>query len=283
MLPVIFSQSRRFGIFAFGMAALATALLMRSGEAWTFASATLFFLFVALCSLPIGLGILALVPNYRGFIELFGISALIATAFLFYLPFSGIVPFIVAGSIFVVSLVGMKLFFKSSWAKRLSDDRPFRDSHACLIEAPAKRIWRHVVPGECPPSEHCTGIMESCEPLEDSYEDSEAYRLTLKGRKGAASYDITFLDKDQPDRCRFYFHGTEGDGTVVDGVFAFHLTIMDRDSCFVSSTEERNGLSLAAYVQRWFDNPLAFHNLRLKAKLKELYGDEFASPAPREA
>lgn len=283
MLPILFSQSRRFGLFAFGMAILAVALSMRSGQEWTALFTVVFFLFIAVCALTLGLGILALIPNYRGYMEYFGLSALITTAVLFYLPLTGMVPMIVAGAIFGISLVGIMLFLKSPLAKRMAEDKPFRDSHACYIAFPARRVWRHVVPGECPPSEHCTGILESCNELEDGFEDLESYRLELRGRKGNATYDITYLDKTAPEQCRFYFQGNEADGTIVDGVFALHVTRMDRDSCFVSTTEERNGLSLRAFVERWFDNPLAFHNLRLQAKLLELYSDTMIPAKPKEA
>lgn len=281
MLRILLSQGRRFGLFALGMAIFTTALLMSYGTVWADLAHLAFFFISLIGYLTMAAGLFAVQPRQRGILEIAGFSALVCTVFLFYFPYSGLFPSLVGLALFFGIMTICWFFLTTRLSRHLGRDKVWRDSHACLVPFPAPRVWRHIVPGECEPSQHCTGTMQS---FEVSEEDPTVINVAFgKRKKYRASYEITFLEKAGPTHCRFYFQGQESDETIVDGVFALNITVMDRDSCFVSSTEERHGLSLGALIERWFDNPLHYQHLRLLECLEEIYGDPAEMSAASQA
>ncbi len=271
MLRIFLSQSRRFGLFSVGMAIFTTALLMSYGTSWTDMVHLGFFFLSVIAYFLMAAGLFAVQPRQRGILEIAGFSALISTVFLYYLPYSGLFPSLVGLAIFCGIMTGSWFFLGTKLSQKLGAQRVWRDSHAFLAPYPARRVWRHIVPGECEAAQHCTGTMKS---FETSLEDPTTMTVTFgKHKRYMATYELTFLEKSAPNTCRFYFQGNEADGSFVDGVFALNVTVMDRDSCFVSSTEERHGLSLGALIERWFDNPLHYQHIRLLDKLEDIYGD----------
>lgn len=271
MLRILLSQTRRFGVFAISMAIFTTALLMSYGTIWASTAHLAFFFLSLLAFVTVAVGIFAAQPRQRGVLEIAGFAALISTIFLYYLPYSGVFPSLVGLAIFFGVMTGSWFFLGTKLSTRLGRDIVWRDSHAFLAPFPARRVWRHIVPGECEPSDHCTGTMRH---FETSLEDPTVMTVHFgRRKKHSAIYELAFLEKSAPNTCRFYFQGYEADGSIVDGVFALNVTVMDRDSCFVSSTEERHGLSLGGLIERWFDNPLHYQHVRLLGTLEEHYGD----------
>lgn len=271
MWRILLSQSRRFGLFALGMSIFTTALLMSYGTAWADMWHLGFFFLSLLGYLTMAAGLFAVQARQRGILEIAGFSALISTLVLYYLPYTGLFPSLFGLTIFFGVMTSCWFFLGTALSKKLGKDKVWRDSHAFLAPFPARRVWRHIVPGECEPSQHCTGTMKS---FEVSPDDPTVMTVHFgKKKKYSATYELTFLEQKSPNICRFYFQGQEADGSLVDGVFALNITVMDRDSCFVSSTEERHGLSMGALIERWFDNPLHYQHVRLLDTLEDIYGN----------
>ncbi len=272
MPHVLLRHYRRFGLFSFGMACLSLSMVARSevvlsqsGHLLTFFGALLMYLLVAF--------VLYLVkPGQRGILEIAGASALVTTVVHVWVP--SMLP---AASAFFALMVFFAVltlswyYLKSEAAARRGKRITWRDRHSCDIPYPAKLIWRHIIPGAAPASDHCSRFVERYIP---DPEDDDGLTVLFKPRRsGQAEYHLTFLEHDAPHFCRFHFYGNEADGTVVDGVFSVTLAVTEREHCTVIANEERSGLPLGHLVERWFDDVLGFQHDRLLALLNERYAD----------
>jgi len=276
MLRVLLSQGRRFGAFSLGMAFFTTALLMRFGSSWADLEHLLFFLLCLVGYLFIGIGLFTARPRQRGILEIAGFAGFITTIVLAYFPYMGLFPSLFGLTIFTGIMMGTWLFMGTKLSQSLGKNKTWRDNNAFLAPYSARRAWRHIVPGECEPSENCTGTMLS---IEAGLNDKDNMRVIFGTQKHWSSvYDLTFLEKKAPNVCRFYFQGHERSGILVDGVFAVNIEPIERDSCYITSTEERSGLSLGGLIERWFDNPLYFQHIKLLQKLEEVYGEPGTPP-----
>ena len=156
-------------------------------------------------------------------------------------------------------------------SKRIGARTTWRDRHSATIPYPARIVWQHVVPGELEASAHSTGRIAA---YEEDPEDEDSLRVIFKGHVDHhAEYDLTFLEKDKPSHCRWYFEGNEACGTLVDGIFSLEIEVIDGKSCSIIANEERTGLSLGDIVERWFDDALGFQHDRLRDTLDKRYGD----------
>ena len=223
-------------------------------------------------------GVYMTMPRRRRYLEIAGAAAVLASAVMLLLPGHGLLANTIGVIVFAGSAMGIWAFLRSETARSLGAKTTWRDRHSGQVSYPARLIWRHVVPGAAEPVDHCTGMMAR---YESDPDDPDTVTVTFKGNQSrAACYELTFLERDEHTSCRFFFQGNEADGTLVDGIFSLRITVLDRDTCFVSCVEERCGLSLGSLTERWFDNALGFQYDKLLEKLDTLYGDTYgAAPA----
>ena len=246
-------------------------MVLGSGTVLTGAGLIAYVLISLIKFSALALGLYMIRPGQRGILEIAGVAGLISTLVLFYLPVSGLVTSAIAVIIFAATTFALWGFLKSSLSRSIGARTTWRDRHSCDISYPAKFVWQHVVPGEAPAHDHFTGLVESYTP---DPEDEDALEVLFKPRRaGQTRYTITFLDKRPHRHCRFYFEGTEADGTLVDGVFSLTIEVVDKYNCTVIANEERTGLSIGALIERWFDDALGVQHDRLIAMLDTLYGD----------
>ncbi|MEP3345460.1 MAG: hypothetical protein ABJN34_11470 [Litoreibacter sp.] len=276
MLALLLRHYRRFAMFSGGLALFGIAeLSILEFEISTIGYIGL-FVGALVISTIVGLGIYKTVPRYRGFLEISGMSAILTAAALFYLGKFGEMGTFFA--ICAIALLGAltALIWKGlhgRYAHKIGTETTWRDRYSGHIPYPARLVWRHVVPGAAEPSDHCTGMMAR---YDEDDEDEDTVHVTFKGRKDrAAVYALTFLERDHPSSCRFFFQGTEADGTFVDGTFSLQTTTLDRDSCFISCVEERAGMSIGRLLERWFDDALGYQHDRLLEILEKRYGDTY--------
>ena len=278
MLTLLLRHYRRFAVFSGGLALLCTAELFVAGFGLSligcvgvFVISFILFSFFAVC-------VYAVIPRLRGLLEIAGISAILAAVVLYNVSGLGFSSsaLAIAGPILWVGLVGMIwAALHSKYSRKIGSETTWRDRYSGHVPYPARLVWRHVVPGAAEPIDHCTGMMER---YDEDEEDPDTVHVTFKGRKGrAAKYSLTYLERDHPSACRFFFQGTEADGTVVDGTFSLRTTVLDRDTCFVSCVEDRSGLSIGSLVERWFDDALGYQHDKLLEKLDALYGETYGT------
>jgi hypothetical protein len=280
MFKVILRHYRRMAAFSVGMALLCTSLLVSLGSALSDLAHFAFFLLTIISFLMMALGLYAVKPSQRGILEIAGISGVLSTIFLFYLPYSGVFPTLIGLAVFFGIMTSLWFFLNSSISRKIGRKTMWRDRHSCQIPYPAKLVWKHVIPGAAQPKDHCTGMMES---YHQDPDDEDTVHIAFRGRShGSSNYSITYLEKEYPTFCRFYFEGEEADGTLVDGIFSFRISVMDRDSSFIIANEERSGLSLGALLERWCDDAMGFQHDRLLVKLDELYGSNEDTSAPKD-
>ncbi|EPX79965.1 hypothetical protein [Litoreibacter arenae] len=276
MIELLLRHYRRFALFAGGLGLYVAFALAAFGL--EFSSLELAAIFAAVCvaSCAMAVGLYFTIPGKRGLLEVTGTSALICAALIYFT--SNVFTAGLTKGIFVVILLimltcGIWIGLNGKWSRKIGEQTTWRDRHSGHVPYPARLVWRHAVPGAADPADHCTGMMEH---YREDDEDPDTVHVTFKGRKDrAADYTLTFLERDQPSACRFFFQGTEADGTVVDGIFSLRLTVLERDACFMSCVEERCGLSLGRLVERWFDDTLGYQYDKLLEKLDALYGDTY--------
>ncbi len=270
MFYVILRHYRRLGIFSTGMAAFCLSLVAHSGAGMSSLQHLIFFALSLVAFGFVALGLYKVQPGQRGVLEIAGFSAILSTLLLMYLPLMGVINLVIGIAIFFGVLTSTWFFLHSAVSRKIGARTSWRARHSCDIAYPAKLIWKHVVPGESAPEDHCTGMVER---YKEDLEDEDTLSITFKGRRaGRAQYDITFLEKEAPNFCRFYFEGNEADGTLVDGIFSLSIDVIDRGHSTIIANEERSGLSLGALIERWFDDALGFQNDRLIDLLDARYG-----------
>ncbi|RLJ60281.1 hypothetical protein BCF46_0479 [Litoreibacter meonggei] len=278
MLTLLLRHYRRFAVFSGGLALFCTAELAGTMPALPTISYVGTFLISFIAFSIAAVGVYALIPRRRGFLEIIGMAAFATAALLFYAlryNFDGYLQG-VGGGVVLVLLAGLIWAgLHSKLSRKIGAETTWRDRHSGHVPFPARLIWRHVVPGAAEPDAHCTGMMAH---YQEDDEDPDTVHVTFKGRKNrAAQYTLTFLERDQPSACRFFFQGTEADGTVVDGIFSLRATVLERDTCFLSCVEERSGLSIGSLVERWFDDALGYQHDKLLEKLETLYGETYGT------
>mgnify|MGYP001812838439 CR=1 FL=1 len=276
MLKLLLRHYRRFAVFCGGLALFCTAELVGSGPALPLMSYIGAFVACFVVALIIGLGVYAIVPRFRGLLEITGLAAFATAALLFYAAKYEFNAYLngIGGLVVLASLAGLMFAgLRSKLSRKIGTETTWRDRYSGHVPYPARLVWRHVVPGASEPSDHCTGMMAR---YEEDNEDPDTFHVTFKGRKDrAAQYALTFLERDKPSACRFFFQGTEADGTVVDGIFSMRITVLERDACFLSCVEERSGLNIGSLVERWFDDALGYQHDKLLEKLDALYGETY--------
>ena len=269
---------RRLATFTGGMALFCMFLLASLEPKITDLAYVLLFFICVLAFGFMAIGLYSVKPSQRGILEIAGISALLSTVFLFYIPYTGLFPTLSGLAVFFGIMTSLWFFLNSRLSYQLARSIVWRDRNSTQVPYPAKLIWKHVVPGATIPEDHCTGIMGSY--TEDD-EDKDTLHVTFKGRQNrSASYSLTFLEKQEPNLCRFYFEGEEADGAIVDGIFKLEINALDRDTCVVITNEERAGLSYGGYIERWFDDSMGFQIDLLRKKLDELYGEARGTVRP---
>lgn len=278
MFQVVLRHYRRFGLFSFGMACMSLSMVARSGAGLSQNAHLAFFGGSIAIFLAIALLLYRVQPSQRGLLELAGASALVSTLAQIYVPVPPDAAGLFAIAVFTGILTLAWAFLNSPIARSLGARTTWRDRHSCDIAYPAKLVWRHIVPGAAPADDHCTGFVERYETDDD---EDDTMRIFFKERRaGRAEYQITFLERDAPHFCRFYFQGNEADGTLVDGIFTMSINVIDRRNCTLIAYEERTGLPLGHLIERWFDDVLGFQHDRLMAILHERYsgGRMFSRP-----
>jgi len=270
MINIITRQIRRLGVFSFGMASMFLAVVARSALGMTQVGHLVFFFGALVAFMIIGVGLIKARPSQRGILEIAGLAGVISTICLIYLPYAGVFTSLVALAIFFGVLTATWFFLKSGMSRRIGARTTWRTRFSGEVKYPAKLVWKHMIPGAAMPEDHCTGQIER---YVDDLEDDDTMQVTLKpGRTGQARYDITFLERNTPTFCRFYFEGNEADGTLVDGIFSLTVDVHERGDCTIIINEERSGLSLGSLIERWFDDALSFQHDRLVALLDKRYG-----------
>ncbi len=270
MINIIARQIRRLGVFSFGMASMFLAVVARSGLGMTQIGHLIFFFGAVLAFLVVGIGLIKARPGQRGILEIAGFAGVICTLCMIYLPHAGGFTPLVAIAIFFATLTSSWFFLHSEMSRRIGARTTWRTRFSGDVYYPAKLVWKHIVPGAAMPEDHCTGQVAKY--VED-LDDEDTMHVALKpGRTGQARYDITFLERNAPTFCRFYFEGNEADGTLVDGIFSLSVDVQDRGDCTIIINEERSGLSLGSLIERWFDDALSFQHDRLVALLDQRYG-----------
>lgn len=273
MLTILLRHYRRIATFAGGLGLFCTVLLSCAGaQIPSIAYVGLFVIFATLfCAIAVA--VYAIVPRHRSLLEISGSVGFLTVGFLMLFASTGWGVVAAGLALFIIGTGAVWWFLNSAFSKRIGTKTNWRDRHSGHVPYPARLVWRHVVPGAAEPIDHCTDMMES---YEEDAEDPDTVHVTFKGRKARnAQYTLTFLERDEPSSCRFFFQGHEADSTLVDGVFSLHLSILDRDSCFMSCVEERSGLSLGALLERWFDDALGYQYDKLIEKLDALYGETY--------
>lgn len=273
MLTVLLRHYRRIATFSGGMALFCALILIDLNISLPAISYILAFLIFALIFSAISVVVYMKIPRKRGLLEIFGTAAFIACMASLVWHGNSAISAILSLTTFVVSLAALWVLLRSKFSRGISTSTAWRDRYSGQVAYPARLIWRHVVPGAAEPIDHCTGTVDR---YDVDKEDPDSIHIKFKTRKKRGSeYTLTFLERNEPSTCRFFFQGRESDGTMVDGIFSLHISVMDRDSCFVSCIEERSGLSFGARVERWFDDALGFQHDKLLEKLDTLYGDKY--------
>jgi len=270
MIKVIERQIRRLGVFSFGMASMFLAVVARTLMGMTQVGHLVFFFGALVAFVIVGVALIKARPCQRGVLEIAGVSGIISTICLIYLPHAGLLTPFVALAIFFAVLTSIWFFLHSEMSRRIGARTTWRTRFSGDLQYPAKLVWKHMIPGAASPADHCTGQIDRY--IED-IDDEDTLHVALRpSRMGQANYDITFLDRNAPTFCRFYFEGNEADGTLVDGIFSLSVDVRDRGDCTIIINEERSGLSLGSLIERWFDDALSFQHDRLIALLDKRYG-----------
>ncbi|MCY4334532.1 MAG: hypothetical protein OXC60_07630 [Litoreibacter sp.] len=282
MLKLLTRHYRRLGLFAFGMGCFSLSVVSRLGLGLGQLDHLAFFAAAIVSSILVGLFVCRVIPGKRVMLEVAGISGLLSTLVVLYLSqiWDDMRP---ALAMFLCSFATHYLLLRSPLTRKFSGSLKWQARHSIDLPYPPKLVWKHCVPGAAPPSDHCTGLIES---YEANPECKDTFRITFKPRKrGQAWYDITFLERDEPRFCRLYLEGEECDGTLTDGVFTIAIEVTDRGASTLIVHDERNGLSLYDLVERWFDDALSYHNEKLAEMLEERYGDGsgITKPLPQAA
>lgn len=273
MINLLLRHYRRLATFAGGFGLFGTSIITHYVIPMSVMAIFGTFVLGAIISVFVALGLYMVKPRYRRLLEISGISAVAATGVMIMSPGHGPIACFVGFGALVAFTAGLWFFLHSQTARKIGGNTTWRDRYSAQVPYPARLVWRHVVPGAAEPVDHCTGMMYKYEP--DS-EDPDTVHVTFKGTKDrCARYSLTFLERDEPSSCRFFFQGNEADGTVVDGIFSLRITILERDVCFLSCVEERCGLSLNALMERWFDDALGYQHDKLVEKLDALYGETY--------
>ncbi len=271
MFDIILRHYRRLGVFSFGMAFFCLSLLAHSGTGLSSASYLIFFVLCLIGYGFVALGLYHVKSSQRGILEIAGFSAFVSTVVMVYLPQHANFNVVIGLAVFFGVLTSMWFFLHSDVSRKIGARTSWRARHSSDIPFSSKLVWKHIVPGAASPEDHCTGMVKS---YDEDPDDPDTLMITFKGRRSRhAEYEITFLKKEEPSFCRFYFQGTEADGTLVDGVFSLSIDVIDRGNCTIIANEERSGLSLGALIERWFDDPLGFQHDRLLSLLTERYSD----------
>ncbi|SHE45045.1 hypothetical protein SAMN05444273_101450 [Litoreibacter ascidiaceicola] len=276
MLTLLLRHYRRFAVFSGGLALFCAAELAGSGlDLSLLGYVGIFFVSFIVFSM-VAVGVYAVIPRYRGLLEITGFAAFATSALLFYASKYGFDSLLhgIGGGVILLLLTGLVWAgLHSKLSRKIGAETTWRDRYSGHVPYPARLIWRHVIPGAAEPSDHCTGMMAR---YDEDEEDPDTVHVTFKGRKDrAAKYTLTFLERDQPSACRFFFQGTEADGTVVDGIFSLRTTVLERNTCFLSCVEERSGLSIGSLVERWFDDSLGYQHDKLLEMLDARYGETY--------
>jgi hypothetical protein len=278
MLTILLRHYRRFAVFSGGLALFCALGLAGAGFNLSLLVCIGIFVFSFIVFSLLAVGVYVVAPQHRGLLEIVGLSATVSAALMFAVsnPDGNGLIWGVGGVVLLIILtVLIWLALHSKMSRKIGATTTWRDRHSGHVPFPARLIWRHVVPGAAEPVDHCTGMMAH---YDEDREDADTVHVTFKGRKGrAAQYTLTFLERDPHSACRFFFQGTEADGTFVDGIFSLRTTVLERDSCFVSCVEERSGLSIGRLIERWFDDALGYQHDKLLEKLDALYGDIYGN------
>lgn len=280
MLALFLRHYRRFAMFSGGAALFVMTELSLSGAGLSMASYVGAFAVTAMLLALLAAGVYIIAPQWRGLLEITGMAALITAAFLYFSAPTLSSFWLWAVGIAFWSLLSMAIgaALNGRVSQKIGSETTWRDRHSGHISYPARLVWRHVVPGAAEPGDHCTGMMAR---YDEDDEDPDTVHVTFKGRKDrAAQYTLTFLERDFPSSCRFFFQGTEADGTVVDGIFSLRCTVLDRDSCFISFVEERAGLKIGSLVERWFDDALGYQYDKLIEILDKRYSETYGIRKP---
>lgn len=273
MFNILLRHYRRLTMFSGGFGLLGTTIVTHTVIPMSIPAIVMTFVLGALISLGVALGLYMLRPRKRRLLEIAGIGAVLASALIIVLPGQGIAAASTGMLALCAAIGGLWAFLRTRLAAKIGETTTWRDRYSGQIAYPARLVWRHVVPGAAEPVDHCTGMMEHYDVDPD---DPDTVHITLKGHQDrTAKYELTFLERDAPSSCRFFFQGTEADGTMVDGIFSLRITVLERDVCFVSCVEERCGLSLGALMERWFDDALGYQHDKLIEKLDALYGEAY--------
>lgn len=211
-------------------------------------------------------------PSQRGVLELAGTSAVLTAAVAHYLPIEGV--------FFDLFGLGMFLFFisilwsalASKRAKKIGASTTVKMRYTCTFPYAARLVWRHLVPNDTIPGDHFSKRLSR---YSQDDEDPDTYNATIdRGDNRSSVYAVTLLEQKAPKIFRAFYLGEESDGTLVDGIVALNVMILDSNLCQLIWIEERSGLSLWAMIERWFDNPLKFQTMNLRTLLDRKYSIE---------
>lgn len=272
MLQKLLRHHRRLGFFSFGMTLFVVSTAIHSQEmksAGSVISLAIFCLFVTLFAAA---AIYKWQYAHRGVLERAGAAGVLSAIILFYIPVvQGLYCLLISSIIFSASFAGIWWLLGSKLSHKIGSKMTWRFRHSSDFQYPAKLVWTHIIPGEAPPKENCTGVVERY--IVDP-EDEGTIEVVFRGpQQQEIRYVFTFLDKRPRSFCRFHFQGEEPDGTLFDGVFSVNFEVNDHDRCTVIAIEECTGKSLAAQLETWFEDALGSKFDRLEAMLDQLYGD----------
>ncbi|MFY0691977.1 MAG: hypothetical protein JXR14_08685 [Paracoccaceae bacterium] len=262
MILFINRNYRRVVLFTLGIAIFGSAVLsdlVVGGPVWL---NLVFLVLMTLSSIFVGFYFALRMHRYRRYLELAGTAALVATIYYGLFPVSGTSPIISALFCFVAVLMALKIYLNSDHARRIGAKRTFTMRHSSDLPYKPADIWPHAIPGASGKSGTTYGLFTKYKTDPD---DPDTLHVTFWGSR--AQYDFVFLDKQEPEYCRFYFLGSEEDRSVVDGITEIGLTELERKRCYVTTREERTGQPLGMAIERWFDNPLRAAHVRLRQSM----------------
>ncbi|GFE65842.1 hypothetical protein [Litoreibacter roseus] len=271
MLKILKRHYRRLLMFSAGMSVFSTVLLAHATAGLPDVAYLAFYVMSLGLFAALSIVVYRLRPERRSVLEVAGFSGLITALAILYLPLPGITPVISGTVLFLLVLFGLSRFLRSKMSLQMGEGLVWKDRHGAELPYPARLAWMHLIPGATELKGHSTGMLSA---MEEDEEDPNVIHVTFSGRgQRNASYKLTYLEKDPPVTCRFLFEGKEADGNKVHGIFAAHINILDHRTCFIAVNEERMGLSLGAYIERWFDDVMGYQVDRLRATLDKYHGD----------
>lgn len=255
---------RRFVLFALGMSVFGSVMLSDLAGGDAFWLRGVFLVLLALSATFLAMMLVALRPKLRSYLELAGISGLLSTVFYGLFPGTEVRIILASLAFFVLIIMLMKLYLGSGFARNAGKKRTYTIRNSVDLPYDADDIWHFAIPGMSGPIDHVMGFAAKYRPHPD---DPDTLRVSYAG--GRAQYEFVFLDRKEPEFCRFYYVGSEPDGTILDGVVEISVTMVEPGLCHVSTLEERTGQPLGRVMERWFDNPLRAAQTRLHQRLAQ--------------